>query len=167
LKAAANKLKKPAVSRADMAANRKKKPTGHGPSRQGSAASLVAESEEKKEAKSEPPVQCYGPECVNAAVPTSKYCSHECGMKLAKTRLINYLRTHFNDLSSQHNKQQQQSDSDQLNLNELEKINNEVDKLKKRLVELEQKHLELDKIIERAKFANINPNVEVRSSNRA
>lgn len=30
------------------------------------------------------PKQCYGPGCIEAARPHSKYCSDSCGMKLAK-----------------------------------------------------------------------------------
>ena len=30
------------------------------------------------------PRQCYGPGCIEAARPHSKYCSDQCGMKLAK-----------------------------------------------------------------------------------
>lgn len=129
-------------------------------SRQGSSMSLTdMQTSEIQKVKNDndehEPVQCLGPECVNAAMLNSKYCSHECGMKLAKKRLIAYMRSRFNDLS------QQPSESDKLNTGELEKINAEMEKLKKRLVELEQRNQQLDSIIERAKFANINPNVEV------
>lgn len=31
--------------------------------------------------------QCFGPQCVKAARPNSKYCSDECGLKLAEARI--------------------------------------------------------------------------------
>uniref|UniRef100_A0A183IVW8 CXXC-type zinc finger protein 1 n=1 Tax=Soboliphyme baturini TaxID=241478 RepID=A0A183IVW8_9BILA len=35
--------------------------------------------------------QCYGPQCVYAARPGSNYCSDECGMKLARKRILEIL----------------------------------------------------------------------------
>lgn len=35
----------------------------------------------------EAPRQCYGPQCVKYARPASKYCSDECGLKLAGARI--------------------------------------------------------------------------------
>ena len=37
------------------------------------------------------PRQCYGPNCINSARYASKYCSDECGMKLASVRLFQIL----------------------------------------------------------------------------
>lgn len=34
-----------------------------------------------------PPQQCYGPGCVYESRPGSKYCSDECGSRLALTRI--------------------------------------------------------------------------------
>jgi COMPASS component SPP1 len=36
---------------------------------------------------SKAPRQCYGPACIQAAKQGSKYCSDECGMKLATNRI--------------------------------------------------------------------------------
>jgi hypothetical protein len=109
----------------------------------------------KREVVRKAPEQCLGPECIRPAVPNSKYCSFECGMRLAKDRLVYYLKTRYEQYS------QSEPLSNKLNLTELERINAEIDVLKGKLNELEQKHLDLDKLIERAKFEKINPNVEV------
>jgi hypothetical protein len=107
--------------------------------------------------KKEPvPVQCLGPECINAAVENSKYCSHECGVKLAKNRLTYYLQTRYETFNNSG-----PCLADQINMSELERIGVEIANMQAKLNELEQKHHELDEIIERAKFAKINPNVEV------
>lgn len=37
------------------------------------------------------PRQCYGPQCVRSARYGSKYCSDQCGMNLAKTRILQVL----------------------------------------------------------------------------
>lgn len=109
---------------------------------------------ESKTVRHEEPGQCIGPECVNQSMVNSKYCSHECGMKLAKNRLVVFLKDRFDQFN--------QTDclSDKLNMTELERINSQISLMRKKLVELEQKHADLDKIIERAKYAKINPNVE-------
>ena len=41
-------------------------------------------------------IHCYGPQCINASRPGSKYCSDQCGLKLATTRI--YQVSHFNSL---------------------------------------------------------------------
>ena len=42
------------------------------------------ENEEVGEVEEDAPRQCFGPGCVQQARPSSKYCSDDCGMKLAK-----------------------------------------------------------------------------------
>ncbi len=108
-----------------------------------------------KKPKIREPMQCLGPECVNEAMPESKYCSTECGMKLAKNRLVHFLKARI----EQYNESPCYSNI--LNQTELEKINSEIESLKLKLNDLEQKHLDLDRIIERAKFKKINPSIEV------
>ena len=44
----------------------------------------MQEFEEVEEPEDDSPKQCLGPSCVNHARQGSKYCSDECGMKLAK-----------------------------------------------------------------------------------
>lgn len=41
--------------------------------------------------KTDYPRQCYGPQCINSARYGSKYCSDQCGMSLAKTRILQIL----------------------------------------------------------------------------
>ena len=115
----------------------------------------LEQDQAKRELIKKAPEQCLGPECIRPAVQNSKYCSFECGMRLAKDRLVYYLKTRYEQYS------QSEPLSNKLNLTELERINSEIDVLKCKLNELEQKHLDLDKLIERAKFEKINPNVEV------
>ncbi|EGT48562.1 hypothetical protein CAEBREN_12844 [Caenorhabditis brenneri] len=47
------------------------------------------------------PVQCLNPDCIYEAEPYSKYCSRECGMMLARLRLVEHLpkrvAEHFGD----------------------------------------------------------------------
>ncbi len=109
-----------------------------------------------KKSKIQEPIQCFGPECVNEAQQDSKYCSTECGMKLAKNRLVHFLKTRI----EQYNESPCYSNI--LNQNELDRINSEIESLRRNLTDLEQKHLDLDKIIEKAKFKKINPNIEVK-----
>jgi len=100
------------------------------------------------------PRQCLGPECVREAYESSKYCSYECGMRLAKDRLVNFLKTRLDQYNDE------TPLSTRLNQTELERCNYEIDHLKKHLSNLEKKHDDLDKVIERANFEKINPNVE-------
>lgn len=108
-----------------------------------------------KKNKIREPLQCIGPECVNEAQTESKYCSTECGMKLAKNRLVHFLKSRI----EQYN--ESPCYSNMLNQTELERINTEIETLRLKLTDLEQKHLDLDRIIERAKFKKINPSIEV------
>lgn len=121
-----------------------------------SAVSVNSNSNQTNDEVSREPIQCLGPECVNESKENSKYCSIECGLRLAKSRFLHFLRERFDERILE-----QPSHADKLNKEALQKINIEIDTLNKKLGELEQKHVELDKIIERAKFASINPNVEV------
>lgn len=100
-------------------------------------------------------MQCIGPECVKKAQPESKYCSDECGLKLAKNRLVCFLQSRIDQYN------QTPCYSNQRNQTELERINNEINELRQKLNDLEKKHTELDELIERAKFKKINPSVEV------
>jgi len=80
-------------------------------------------------------------------------------MKLAKNRLVHFLKTRI----EQYNETPCYSNI--LNQNELDRINSEIEMLRRTLTDLEQKHLDLDKIIEKAKFKKINPNIEVGITN--
>ena len=101
------------------------------------------------------PTQCLGPDCTLEAMKESKYCSEECGLNLAKNRLIHFLKSRL----EQYN--ETTSFSKILNESELERINSEIESLRVKLKNLEKKHLELDNIINRAKHELINPFIEV------
>ena len=104
--------------------------------------------------KNNEPVQCLGPGCTYSAVTNSKYCSTDCGMKLAKNRLITFLKSRVISYN------EKPALAHQINKSELAKIDAEIEALRTKLVELEYKHSELDEEIEKAKYRQINPNVQ-------
>lgn len=48
-----------------------------------------SEIEEVRQSEIDEPRQCFGPGCIEPARSNSKYCSDECGLKLAKRYNIN------------------------------------------------------------------------------
>ncbi|XP_052283775.1 CXXC-type zinc finger protein 1-like isoform X2 [Dreissena polymorpha] len=93
--------------------------------------------------------QCLGPGCVNHARQASKYCSDECGMKLAKSRIYELLPPKI---------QQWQSSpcvAEERNRRTLDKIRREQMEARQRLMELDMKHQDLDALIEKAKHVKI------------
>lgn len=110
----------------------------------------VREYHEEDEAK-----QCYGPGCIEAARPHSKYCSDQCGMKLAKTRIYELLPPKI---------QQWQNSpciSEEFNKRSLEKIRRQQLETRQKLGELDLRHQELDAIVERARHYTTNPDQEI------
>ena len=51
--------------------------------------SELSEYEDSQPTEDEEPSQCFGPGCVEPALQGSKYCSDECGLKLA-TKLVTF-----------------------------------------------------------------------------
>lgn len=98
--------------------------------------------------------QCYGPGCVYPALPNSKYCSDECGMKLATNRIYEILPNRISQWQSS------VCVADENNRKSLEKIRREQQEAKERLTELSRKQEELDKVIERAKNTQIRADLE-------
>ncbi|KAL4225956.1 CXXC-type zinc finger protein 1 [Mactra antiquata] len=101
--------------------------------------------DEPTEPVEETPQQCLGPSCTNHARSGSKYCSDECGMKLAKSRIYELLPPKI---------QQWQSSpcvAEEKNRRTLEKIRRDQLEARQRLVELDMKHQELDALVERGK----------------
>lgn len=96
------------------------------------------------------PKQCYGPGCIEAARPHSKYCSDNCGMKLAKSRIYELLPPKIQQW------QNSPSISEENNKRSLEKIRRQQLETRKRIGELDLRHQELDAIVERARHAIIN-----------
>ncbi|XP_065205552.1 CXXC-type zinc finger protein 1-like [Planococcus citri] len=91
------------------------------------------------------PRQCYGPECIKEARPSSKYCSDECGMKLAYARLYHILpaRVQERNFSTCYAELNNKRD-----LVEIKKKQVEVRDI---LRALDKRHKELDAIQEHAK----------------
>ncbi|XP_008101778.1 CXXC-type zinc finger protein 1 isoform X1 [Anolis carolinensis] len=89
--------------------------------------------------------QCLGPGCIQAARVNSKYCSDECGMKLAANRIYEIL--------PQRIQQWQQSPcvAEEHGKKLLERIRREQQQARLRLQEMERKFHELEAIIVRAK----------------
>uniref|UniRef100_A0A2R5LHS3 CXXC-type zinc finger protein 1 n=1 Tax=Ornithodoros turicata TaxID=34597 RepID=A0A2R5LHS3_9ACAR len=103
-------------------------------------------SEKEKSRKEEDALrQCYGPGCTSAARSGSKYCSDECGLKLATNRIYEILP---------HRIQQWQSGpchADEANRRQLEQIRKQQQDARSTLQQLEEKRAQLEKVIERAK----------------
>lgn len=89
--------------------------------------------------------QCLGPSCVGAARPNSKYCSEDCGMKLAANRIYEILPQRIQQwqqspcIAEEHGKKQ------------LERIRREQQNARLRLTEMERRFHELEGIIAKAK----------------
>ena len=132
------------------------------PGGQGTGTESTTKSRTSDQANKKPPVvtQCLGPGCVNAVAvaalgDSSKYCSDQCGLALARERLLAFLEPHLAEY------QKLPCYSDIHNQTQLAKINTEIQSLRQKLVELEARHVDLDKLLEKAKSAKIDPNVEV------
>ncbi|XP_051531939.1 CXXC-type zinc finger protein 1-like isoform X2 [Myxocyprinus asiaticus] len=89
--------------------------------------------------------QCLGPNCIEAARPSSKYCSEDCGMKLAANRIYEIL--------PQRIQQWQQSPciAEEQGKKQLERIRREQQAARMRLAEMERRFHELEGIIAKAK----------------
>ncbi|XP_061470370.1 CXXC-type zinc finger protein 1 isoform X2 [Rhineura floridana] len=89
--------------------------------------------------------QCLGPGCIQAARANSKYCSDECGMKLAANRIYEIL--------PQRIQQWQQSPcvAEEHGKKLLERIRREQQQARLKLQEMERKFHELEAVIVRAK----------------
>ena len=102
------------------------------------------------------PKQCYGPGCVNSSRKGSKYCSDECGVKLANNRIYEILP---------HRIRQWQStpcDADERSAKSLEGIRTEQQEARRILSELDQKQKELEILITKGK--NTPPMTEEESN---
>uniref|UniRef100_A0A8C1IUK1 CXXC-type zinc finger protein 1 n=1 Tax=Cyprinus carpio TaxID=7962 RepID=A0A8C1IUK1_CYPCA len=89
--------------------------------------------------------QCLGPNCIESARPNSKYCSEDCGMKLAANRIYEIL--------PQRIQQWQQSPciAEEQGKKQLERIRKEQQAARMRLAEMERRFHELEGIIAKAK----------------
>lgn len=99
--------------------------------------------------------QCLGPGCVEAARANSKYCSDDCGMKLAANRIYEIL--------PQRIQQWQQSPciAEEQGKKLLERIRREQQSARMRLTEMEKRFHELEGIIAKAKQQVVHHDEEV------
>lgn len=103
----------------------------------------------------EPPRHCYGPTCMKQSRPGSKYCSDDCGLKLATSRIYQVLPQRIQEWSLT------TCIAEQNNRRALETVRKQQHDVRRILQELEKRHIELDRIVERAKHASIDPQAEV------
>ncbi|KAK2176784.1 hypothetical protein NP493_640g02009 [Ridgeia piscesae] len=116
--------------------------------------SEVPSEEVGGEAREDEPRQCYGPGCVEMARQGSKYCSDECGLKLATNRIFEILPQRIQGW------QTTACIAEENNKLALEKIRREQQNARQRLVELDLRHQELSALVERATKAIIAPEQE-------
>lgn len=93
--------------------------------------------------------QCYGPQCVNLARNQDKYCSDECGLKLATSRIYQVLPQRIQEWSLTPSK------AEEKNRKELESIRSKQTIVRATLNELDKRHRELDLLVERAKLCTV------------
>lgn len=103
--------------------------------------------QEKKELKEEDNFikQCLGPACVNMAVKGSKYCCEECGLRLARTRILTILPDRIGQWKMHACK------ADELSQRELDQVRTQQLTAKRELEELDEKQAELEAIIDESK----------------
>ncbi|XP_069691399.1 CXXC-type zinc finger protein 1-like isoform X2 [Periplaneta americana] len=99
--------------------------------------------------QSDKPRQCYGPACVRAARLGSKYCSDDCGLKLATNRIYQVLPQRIQEWALS------PCSAEESNKRALESVRKHQLEVRMILQELDKRHKELDAIIERAKTATI------------
>ncbi|KAG7520573.1 CXXC-type zinc finger protein 1-like [Solea senegalensis] len=99
--------------------------------------------------------QCLGPGCVELARTNSKYCSDDCGMKLAANRIYEIL--------PQRIQQWQQSPcvAEEMGRRQLERIRREQQAARLRLTQMEKRFHELEGIIANAKLQQVQQHEEV------
>uniref|UniRef100_A0A182QDT8 CXXC-type zinc finger protein 1 n=1 Tax=Anopheles farauti TaxID=69004 RepID=A0A182QDT8_9DIPT len=96
--------------------------------------------------------QCYGPGCIMTSRPQSKYCSDECGMKLATSRIYQVLPQRIQEWSLS------PAIGEEQNKKSLESIRMKQAIVRATLAELDKRHAELDLLVERAKRCTLDPN---------
>ena len=93
----------------------------------------------------EGPKQCYGPGCTSAARKASKYCSEDCGLKLAAHRIYEILPNRIRQW------QKSPSSADELNREALEKVQQEQTDARNKLTVLSQEQEALEQLIQRSR----------------
>lgn len=93
--------------------------------------------------------QCYGPGCANAARSGSKYCSDDCGMRLATNRIYEILPQRIQQWNSS------TCTAEENNKLQLEKVRRQQLEARQVLQELDKRNQDLEALIERAKSTTI------------
>ncbi|CAL8318977.1 unnamed protein product [Merluccius merluccius] len=99
--------------------------------------------------------QCLGPGCVESARSGSKYCSEDCGMKLAANRIYEILPQRIQQW------QQGPCVAEERGRKQLERIRREQQQARLRLSQMERRFLELEDIIATAKRQLVQQDEEV------
>lgn len=95
--------------------------------------------------------QCSEPTCKMTARPQSKYCSDECGVRLASARIFHVLPQRLQEWSLS------DSAAEQQNRKQLETIRKKQATVKATIMELDKRHKELELLVERAKHCSLDP----------
>lgn len=95
------------------------------------------------------PRQCYGPQCTQAALFGSKYCSPDCGMRLATARIYQVLPQRIQEWSLS------PCTAEEHNRRALEGVRRALARAQAALRALDQQHTELDRFLARVKSATI------------
>lgn len=95
--------------------------------------------------------QCEGPSCRMTARPQSKYCSDECGMKLATSRIYQVLPQRIQEWNLS------PCIAEEQNKKMLDSIRGKQAVVKATLAELDKRHAELDLLVERARRCTLDP----------
>lgn len=98
--------------------------------------------------------QCFGPQCIKSARSSSKYCSDECGLKLAEARIYSVLPQRIQEWKMS------ECAAENLDIRQLEKIRRQQLEAREVLQQLDQRHLEIDRLVERGKKAAIDPHAD-------
>lgn len=97
------------------------------------------------------PKQCFGPQCIKATRPNSKYCSDECGLKLAEARIYSVLPQRIQEWKMS------QCVAEQKDIRQLEKIRKDQQEAHQILQKLDLKHKDMDVLMARGKNITIDP----------
>lgn len=95
--------------------------------------------------------QCYGPACKMTARPQSKYCSDECGRRLATSRIYQVLPQRIQEWNLSPCK------AEENNKKMLDTVRAKQIAVRATLAELDKRHKELDLLVERAKRCPLDP----------
>lgn len=95
------------------------------------------------------PRQCHGPMCRYTARPQSKYCSDECGRRLATNRIYRVLPQRIQEWNLT------VSQAEEQNHRTLDQVRGKQAEVRATLAELDKRHKELDLLVERAKHSTL------------